>query len=57
MMTLPVMVNPVKNLSTANMMKDEEKALHNPKPIPDICDTNNIGLRPYLCRIIRHVSM
>ncbi len=50
MMALPVMVNPVKNLSTANMMKEEEKALHNPKPIPNIYDTSSIGLRPNLSR-------
>lgn len=55
MMTLPVMVNPVKNLSTANMMKEEEKVLHKPNPIPNIYDTSSIGLRPNLSRN-RHVS-
>lgn len=45
---MPVMVNPLKNLSTANMMKEEEKMLANAKAIPDIYDTSSIGLRPNL---------
>jgi len=48
MITMPVMVNPLKNLSTANMMKEEEKMLANAKAIPDIYDTSSIGLRPNL---------
>lgn len=46
--TMPVIVNPLKNLSTANMMKEEEKMLANVKAIPDIYDTSSIGLRPNL---------
>ncbi len=33
---MPVIVNPLKNLNTANMMKEEEKMLANVKAIPDI---------------------
>lgn len=50
MITMPVMVNPVKNLKTANMIKEEEKALANANPIPNIYDTISIGFRPNLIR-------
>lgn len=45
---MPVIVNPLKNLSTANMVKEVEKMLANAKAIPDMYDTSSIGLRPNL---------
>lgn len=45
---MPVMLNPVRNLNTANITKEVEKALTNAKPIPATYEINSIGLRPYL---------
>lgn len=47
-MTMPVIQNPVKNLSTANIMKVVEKALAMAKSIPVTYDTSSMIFRPNL---------
>lgn len=49
-MTMPLMKNPVKNLSTANIMKVVEKALAMAKSIPNTYDTSSMIFRPNLRR-------
>lgn len=44
----PVMLRPVKNLNTANMMMEEENTLAIPKHNANTYDTSSMGLRPYL---------
>lgn len=45
---MPVIQNPVKNLSTANITYVVEKALATAKSIPDTYDTISMILRPNL---------